>query len=46
MDRDDLAVTLWSLTDPELFTAYAGAGRNPDDYETWLGDILSRSAME
>ncbi len=46
LSRDDTAVTLLALTEPELFTAFATGRRTADQYETWLGDVLCRSLLE
>ncbi len=46
LSRDDTAVTLLALTEPELFTAFAAGKRTADRYETWLGDVLCRSLLE
>ena len=45
MARDSVALTLWSLTEPELFATYTGAGRTPEEYEDWLCDVLCRSLL-
>ncbi len=41
----ETTMTLWSLTGPELYTAYLAAGRTPDQYERWLGDLLESSLL-
>ena len=46
LSRDDTAVTLLALTEPELFMAFATGKRTADQYETWLGDVLCRSLLE
>ena len=46
MKREDTALTLWSLTAPELFTTYLAGGRTPDQYERWLSDLLLRAILE
>ena len=46
MKRDDMALTLLSLTAPELFTIYCAGGRTPAEYERWLGDLLCRALLE
>jgi AcrR family transcriptional regulator len=46
LSRDDTAVTLLALTEPELFSAFAAGKRTADQYETWLGDVLCRSLLE
>ncbi|MGZ4561323.1 MAG: TetR/AcrR family transcriptional regulator [Ilumatobacteraceae bacterium] len=43
--RDDTAVTLVALTEPELFTTYTAGNRTANQYETWLADILCRSVL-
>ena len=40
----DTALTLFSLTGPELYTAHAEERRTPDEYEAWLSHVL-RSAL-
>jgi hypothetical protein len=39
-NAEQTALTLWSLTGPELYTAHASAGRTADQYERWLADVL------
>jgi AcrR family transcriptional regulator len=46
MKREDTALTLWSLTAPELFTTYLAGGRTPEHYERWLSDLLLRAILE
>jgi AcrR family transcriptional regulator len=46
LSREDTAVTLLALTEPEVFTAFAKDKRTADQYETWLGDVLCRSLLE
>ena len=37
----DAALTIWSLTGPELYSLRVGVlGRSPRDYERWLADLL------
>jgi AcrR family transcriptional regulator len=43
--RQDLALTLLTLTEPELFTTYTRTGRSADAYEAWLADMLHRAAL-
>jgi AcrR family transcriptional regulator len=43
--RDDTAVTLVALTEPELFTTYTTGNRTAHQYEEWLADILCRSLL-
>jgi AcrR family transcriptional regulator len=45
VSREEAAVTLWVLTDPELFTTYTGSNRSAHQYEAWLADILQRSVL-
>jgi AcrR family transcriptional regulator len=45
MPREEVAMTLWSLTEPELFATYTAGRGTPDQYETWLGDILCRALL-
>jgi len=45
LTRDDTAVTLVALTEPELFTTYAAGGRTAAQYEAWLADVLCRSIL-
>jgi len=42
-DTEQTALTLWSLTGPELYIAHTSIGRTPDQYEQWLADILLSS---
>jgi AcrR family transcriptional regulator len=42
---EELVMTLWSLTGPELYTMHIGAGRSADQYERWLGDILETTIL-
>lgn len=44
-DVDETAITLLSLTRPELYTEQIGLGRTPDQYEQWLGDVLVSSLL-
>lgn len=46
LSREETAVTLWALTEPELFATYAAGRRTADQYESWLGDILCRSLLD
>ena len=46
LTKRDTALTLLSLTDPALFTAFAAAGRSPVNYERWLGDVLVRTLID
>jgi AcrR family transcriptional regulator len=45
LDAEETAVTLLSLTRPELYTEQLGLGRTPSQYERWLGDVLVASLM-
>jgi AcrR family transcriptional regulator len=45
LSRDETALTLSALTEPELFTTFTAGARNPGHYETWLGDVLCRSIL-
>jgi AcrR family transcriptional regulator len=46
VSRDEIVMTLWALTEPELFTTYTAGNRTADQYQTWLGDILCRSLLD
>ena len=46
LGRDELALTLLTLTEPELYTTYTRTGRSADSYEAWLGDILCRTVLK
>ena len=43
--REEAVMTLWSLSAPELFTTYTAGPRTPEQYESWLADILCRSLL-
>jgi AcrR family transcriptional regulator len=45
LSREETALTLLSLTGPELFTSYVSTGRTPEQYERWLGDILTKALL-
>jgi AcrR family transcriptional regulator len=45
LTRDDTALTLYALTEPELFLTFTTNGKTADHYETWLADTLCRSAL-
>lgn len=45
LSRADTAVTLLTLTEPELFTTYTATNRTANQYETWLADILCRALL-
>lgn len=45
LNPQETAVTLLALTRPELYTEQLGLGRTPDQYETWLADILIASLL-
>lgn len=42
---DDTALTLLTLTAPELFTAVTAVGRTPAQYERWLSHVLTASLL-
>ena len=42
---EEAAVTLWALTEPELFASYTAAKRSAHQYETWLGNLLRRALL-
>ncbi len=42
-NAEQTALTLWSLTGPELYIAHTSIGRTPDQYERWLADVLLSS---
>ena len=44
--RSALALTLLSLTDPEVFVTYTSAPRSADHYEAWLADVLCRTVLD
>jgi AcrR family transcriptional regulator len=44
MSREDTALTLLTLTAPDLFTMYT-AGRSGVRYERWLAEVLVRSLL-
>jgi AcrR family transcriptional regulator len=46
MSRDDVVMTLFTLTEPQLFAAYLAGGRTADQYEAWLGDVLCRALLD
>jgi len=45
LDAEETAVTLLALTRPELYTEQRRLGRTPDQYETWLADLLIASLL-
>jgi AcrR family transcriptional regulator len=45
VSRDEAALTLWALTEPELFTTYTASNRTSEQYEVWLGSVLTRSLL-
>src|SRR5690349_23685542 len=45
LDRDETAVTLLALTRPELYTEQRRLGRTPEQYESWLADVLVASLL-
>jgi len=46
LSADDTALTLWALTDPDLYTAVVGGGRTPKKYEGWLAGVLRASLLD
>lgn len=46
LPRDELALTLLTLTEPQLYTTYTRTGRTARAYEAWLGDILCRTVLK
>jgi AcrR family transcriptional regulator len=46
LPRTETAITLSTLTEPELFATYRGQDRTAAQYETWLGDLLQRALLE
>jgi hypothetical protein len=46
LSRDDTAVTLFALTEPELFSTYTAGKRAANQYQAWLGDLLCRSLLD
>ena len=46
LGREDTALTLWTLTEPQLFATYTSSGRSPGHYESWLADVLSRALLD
>lgn len=46
MSRNEIVMTLWALSEPELFTTYTAGDRTADQYQTWLSDILCRSLLD
>ena len=46
LGREETALTLWTLTEPQLFATYTSSGRSPGHYETWLADVLSRALLD
>ena len=45
VSRRDTVLTLFSLTDPSLFSAFISTGASPDRYENWLTDVLIRTLI-
>jgi AcrR family transcriptional regulator len=45
LNVEETALTLWSLTGPELHTVHIRAGRTPDQYERWLAHVLLSSLL-
>ncbi len=46
LSHNETALTLSTLTEPELFATYTARGRTADQYASWLGDILQRSLLK
>jgi hypothetical protein len=46
LSRDETAMTLWTLTEPELFSTYTTGRRTADQYESWLADLLCRALLD
>jgi AcrR family transcriptional regulator len=42
---NETALTLWTLTAPELYMSQTGAGRSAQQYEAWLASILEASLL-
>ena len=45
LSRDGTALTLLTLSEPELFSTYTANNRTANQYEGWLADILCRSLL-
>jgi AcrR family transcriptional regulator len=45
LSREEVVVSLASLTAPELFAAHRAAGRDAAAYEKWLADVLRRTVL-
>ena len=45
LSRDDTALTLLALTEPELYTTYTAGNRTAAQYEAWLADLLCRALL-
>ena len=45
LSRDDTALTLLALTEPELYTTYTAGNRTAAQYEAWLADVLCRALL-
>ena len=45
LSSNETALTLWTLTEPELFASYRARDRTAEQYENWLRDILQRSLL-
>jgi len=41
----DIALTLFTLTDPAVFSVFTSQARTTGEYETWLADVLSRAVL-
>jgi AcrR family transcriptional regulator len=45
MNIEETALTLLTLTVPELYTSQLATGRSPDQYERWLASVLVSSLL-
>lgn len=46
LSPNETALTLSTLTEPELFASYRAGARTAERYERWLRDILQRSLLK
>lgn len=46
LSRDETALSLLALTEPELFTTYTAGKRTAQQYERWLGGVLARALLD
>jgi AcrR family transcriptional regulator len=44
--RSEVALTLSTLTEPEIFVTFTSAPRTGDQYEAWLADLLCRAILD